>query len=805
MSNIRERIEKRITDAGRGYVFTRKDFQDVASSGSVGQILSRMVKDGLIRRIGRGIFDFPNINPALGGQLYPDIDQIAKALARKFRWSILPYGNLAANRLGLSQQVPAIVTYLSNGPTKELRIENRVIYFKHARPKEIYADSYISGLVVQALRYFGKDRVSDEMIAYLNQKLSHDEKTELLETIHYGAEWIYEIVQKIANDCREQKLNQQERLHQILIEYDNRSDRFYEGDIESTFSNLMKQLEDNGQEIDIDIKAEHMAFGFSENHEDDENGWGTYFGPMAIFPNDQGQMMESPSLALVNSQMLDYWANRAKHAKHPIQKARYAGLVWDFNNKVNGKSADIQIAQIRIDAVCDIARDNCHKYETDVITKLKHALELAIRINDKNRIAQVRDSIITYEGNIAEDSKCGLWGFAYDCLWNNKKISLTEDQERKIIADLEERLKRVTNPSDEKHIDPWAAEAAAIRLAKHYRRKNRQVEVRRVILAYGQVFEKISESANAMLAMKWLQDVAQNYSAYGLTEEANRILIRIRGLGPKANSELKPMSAEMEISKEEMAQYVEEMTQGDLSECLARLVAHYIPRRDETEKQVKDIASKALLTSLFQKTIQGHKGRPIAVIGSIYEDIDGHIIFQISQNMQIESVFLRQVIATLIEKFALTSGKLAKYVFQCPLFENDKRSIITEGLRAYFNKDALVSIHLLIPQIENALRNLVECAGGVVLKPSRNSTVQSLQVRTFDELLRDSIILQVLGEDVSLYFRTLFTDPRGINLRNDVCHGLAPAQLFGEGLADRTLHALLVLAQVRKKEGDSNA
>ena len=200
MNKIREQIEKRITDAGQGYVFTRKDFQDIASSGSIGQILSRMVKDGVIRQIGRGIFDFPNINPALGGQLSPDIDQAAEAIARKFRWSILPYGNLAANRLGLSQQVPAKLTYLSNGPTKEIKIDNRVIYFKHARPKEIYADSYISGLVVQALRYFGKDRASNEVIAHLKQKLSSNEKNELLENIHYSTEWIYEIVQKIAKD-----------------------------------------------------------------------------------------------------------------------------------------------------------------------------------------------------------------------------------------------------------------------------------------------------------------------------------------------------------------------------------------------------------------------------------------------------------------------------------------------------------------------------------------------------------------------------------------------------------------------------
>ena len=200
MNKIREQIEKRITDTGQGYVFTRKDFQDIASSGSIGQILSRMVKDGIIRRIGRGVFDFPNINPALGGQLSPDIDQAAKAIARKFRWSILPYGSLAANRLGLSQQIPAKLTYLSDGPTKQIKIDNSVIYFKHARPKEMYADSLVSGLVVQALRYFGKDRADDEIIAHLKQKLSRNEKKEILENIHYSTEWIYEVVQKIAKD-----------------------------------------------------------------------------------------------------------------------------------------------------------------------------------------------------------------------------------------------------------------------------------------------------------------------------------------------------------------------------------------------------------------------------------------------------------------------------------------------------------------------------------------------------------------------------------------------------------------------------
>ena len=200
MSNLEEKVDKLLEQKGRGYVFTRKDFQDLAPAGTIGKLLFRLEKEGKIRRLCRGLFDYPKMNPALGGELSPDLDLAAKALARKFRWTILPFGNLAANRLALSQQVPAQFVYLSNGPTKQTKVGNRTIYFKHARPKEIYADSEISGLVVQALRYLGKDNVNENTITHLKNNLSDEEKKELREKIHYSAEWIYEIIQQIAKD-----------------------------------------------------------------------------------------------------------------------------------------------------------------------------------------------------------------------------------------------------------------------------------------------------------------------------------------------------------------------------------------------------------------------------------------------------------------------------------------------------------------------------------------------------------------------------------------------------------------------------
>ena len=106
------------------------------------------------------------------------------------------------------------------------------------------------------------------------------------------------------------------------------------------------------------------------------------------------------------------------------------------------------------------------------------------------------------------------------------------------------------------------------------------------------------------------------------------------------------------------------------------------------------------------------------------------------------------------------------------------------------------AVHLLVPQIENALRVLVETAGKSILKPARGG---GFHLKVLDDLLREPIITQVFGEDIVFYFCTLLVDQRGWNLRNCVCHGLCDTSEFGPRMSDRIIHVLLCLALVRKK------
>ena len=92
MKAMKQQILERIERLGPGTVFTAKDFLDISSRGTADVTLSALVREGAIRRLQRGLYDSPKENPALGGTLSPDIDQSARALARRYRWNIVPDG-----------------------------------------------------------------------------------------------------------------------------------------------------------------------------------------------------------------------------------------------------------------------------------------------------------------------------------------------------------------------------------------------------------------------------------------------------------------------------------------------------------------------------------------------------------------------------------------------------------------------------------------------------------------------------------------------------------------------------------------
>lgn len=119
--------------------------------------------------------------------------------------------------------------------------------------------------------------------------------------------------------------------------------------------------------------AERLAFGFCEDYLDKQNGWGTYYGPMMVWVGDDGKANESPSLSLVNDNVVEHWRTRSQNTKNPIMKARYSGLVWDLSEAAIGQKPDYKIAIDYVNALLDVTDNDLCEHPTETITKVTRA------------------------------------------------------------------------------------------------------------------------------------------------------------------------------------------------------------------------------------------------------------------------------------------------------------------------------------------------------------------------------------------------------------------------------------------------
>ena len=167
------------------------------SRSQADNLLSELVKQGKIRRVGRGIYDYPRYSKLLKKSLSPDIDQVARAIARKFNWRIEVSGESALNILGLSTQVPSKYIYLSDGPNRSYDIMGTTLEFKKSSLKNMGFKYKESSLIVQALKALGKEHITDELIEKIRQRIDNKMCDKIVKDTKTATSWIYETIKKI--------------------------------------------------------------------------------------------------------------------------------------------------------------------------------------------------------------------------------------------------------------------------------------------------------------------------------------------------------------------------------------------------------------------------------------------------------------------------------------------------------------------------------------------------------------------------------------------------------------------------------
>lgn len=198
-NSIASDVKNRILTHGPGWCFTPWHFLDLTSNSGVRTALSRLEREKLIRRLTQGLYDYP-IRHSVLGIIPPDMGLVAQTLAEKNGIKIQPAGAHAAKLIGISEQVPAKIIFLTDGPSKNIKIGKSEIQFKRATAKVMFPAGTKEGLVIQAIKFMKKENITAGVRGRIRKFLEGRTHDDLFQNIKYAPEWISSIIFEIMGD-----------------------------------------------------------------------------------------------------------------------------------------------------------------------------------------------------------------------------------------------------------------------------------------------------------------------------------------------------------------------------------------------------------------------------------------------------------------------------------------------------------------------------------------------------------------------------------------------------------------------------
>jgi hypothetical protein len=191
-------ITRRVRRSKPGTVFTPALFASAGSRAAIDKALQRLVSRRELRRLSRGLYDKPR-QDALLGTLWPSVDAIVLALSGKDKLRLQPTGAYAANLLGLSDQVPARVEFLTDGTSRTVKAGPMQIVLKRTTPRQMAAAGRTSGLVIQALRSLGPEHLTPQRLSKLRRTIPAEQRRTLLDDLTLAPGWLQPTLRALAS------------------------------------------------------------------------------------------------------------------------------------------------------------------------------------------------------------------------------------------------------------------------------------------------------------------------------------------------------------------------------------------------------------------------------------------------------------------------------------------------------------------------------------------------------------------------------------------------------------------------------
>lgn len=558
------------------------------------------------------------------------------------------------------------------------------------------------------------------------------------------------------------------------------------------FSDINSDLEKLPENIVKSQECQNEFIGLYLTPSVQDNEWRTYYGPSFTGRRSNGEVYTIPSIAAITENVVQYWWERCKIVVNPYLKQRYAGLVWDFLKKVSSQTYPKELYGMYLNAMIDTIDGDYPSHS--IITE--NICERLFELGGKNQayLSRIKKTLVSFDGRYEyEDKSPRIWGMYLKIIINNRK-QFTKDEILKVLSRHENRLTRLEKGIDQDFSLFWTIKEQATLLAEYYQKVSQKDDVSRVLKQVETAFDLVSTNMSELQKNGNLDMIATLYGNFGLHDDQKRLLKNLQQESTNVVAMLHKTSIDFSFPNEALQELKDFILEGNEEQQFQQFCIFFVPQKSKGKDELVRIAKQFPLQYMVPNQIMDEKGRPMSVIGGLEDDLEGQLAYFIAQNLEYNSFPLRYIINAMQERGVFSLEKIMLRVKESPVISPYRYGVIEMALKAYFENNSLIFCHLIIPQIETFFRDLLEKSGEATIKPQKG---KGYMLKVLDEILRQPIVENVFNSDIAYYFRIVLTDQRGMNVRNNLCHGLLKPSSFNQGIADRLFHVMMLLLLVK--------
>ena len=561
-----------------------------------------------------------------------------------------------------------------------------------------------------------------------------------------------------------------------------------ENEVIKEYEIYQKLITIDNSEHHFELEAEKLAFSISDQN--------------TIIGSDQG-LPEYERVRILDNENLEsiisYWRERSKKTKNPIMKFRYCKLYLEFFSGFKNIKFDKSVVEDLVNAIIVISNLDENPFILHTLMyQLNYAVYVSIKFNQNHLVSHVKKTILSYCERLDLIENQGIWHTIYFMLLRNIEKTHLKNDEIEIILTFLNKLLEIEK-------SPYEIIRLSDLICEYYKKCNEHENVETTL---DKAFDRLTHFKSSGLGISNLflgfQSIVKKYQYKKL---ALVILKKIEENGKEVLKEMHPTNISIppkiqegfkkwKISEHKRIENL--LKNNSFDEIVISLTLNYLPRKADIQKdKEKNSSLWDKLPGIVVQSSVDKDGVPVLISDGFENENLLLVKWMVERTLIFSNNFFHFSMSELFSKYTYAEKSISNLINQSNLFSNRHKLIILRAIKAYFENDFIVAIHLFIPQIEDILRNLMEINGGNIRKPNEYG---GFDKKLLYEVLTSYELISFLGEDIILYFNSILCHRFGYNVRNQVCHGFLDD--FDSIIALRLLHIILLLTMIEVEEED---